>query len=77
MFKIKTNTGQAENHILRMKVRGPDGKPRSNYYKNIMAENGVAAFEIPVALNDPKGCWIGEAQDVISGRKAYGYFYVR
>ena len=75
-FKVKASAGKAENHVLRIKVKGPDGKERSYYNKNILAEKGLAKFNIPIALDDQKGRWVVEAQDVISGHKGYGYYFV-
>jgi len=76
-ISLVPSRGDAGDHVLRVEVRGPDGKSRSYYNRNILARNGTGTFSVPVALNDPEGRWVVCAQDVISGRKAVGYFYVK
>ena len=56
--------------VLRLTVRQPDGRERSEYAKVLEAVTGVPCqFDLPLALNDPVGEWRVEATDVITGKK--------
>jgi len=62
--------GQAGRHILRLEIRGPDGKPLWHYSANILARQGVAAHYLPVAHSDAPGRWRVEVTDILSGQQA-------
>jgi hypothetical protein len=57
-------------HVVRLEVRGPDGKPLDCFAANLDAPGGVFSRELPLALNDPAGAWTVTATDVISRKAA-------
>lgn len=57
-------------HVFRLSVFGPDGKERSWYAQNILAENGKAKVSIPFASND-NGEFTIKVRDVTSGVTAH------
>lgn len=66
-------TAKPGMHCLNVRVSGPSG---INYTQNILANNGIASIDIPLALNDPTGSWQIAVKDTASGVKATATFLV-
>jgi hypothetical protein len=69
--------GRADDHVLRLDVRDPDGKESKAYSRNLTALGGRAAGTIPLALNDKPGEWTLAVKDMASGREQFTTFTVR
>ena len=63
---VQTSTGRAEDHVVRVEVRGPDEKLVSCYTRNVLAAGGKATYTIPLALNATPGAWHLEVTDAVS-----------
>ena len=70
-IRIRTDGGKPGTHVIRVTVRGPDGKggmiERRWYAQNLRADHGRAVAGIPFAYNDAPGEWTIEARDVATG----------
>lgn len=64
---IKTDSGEAGGHVLRIEAIGPDKQPRAPYALNLRVAKGAGVIRVPFALNDPAGQWEITATDVVSG----------
>ncbi|MEW6359587.1 MAG: beta-galactosidase [Planctomycetota bacterium] len=64
--------GDVGDHVVHVDVLRPDGSAHPAYSMNVIAENGLARFNIPFALNDPAGEWTVVCRDVASGVEGKG-----
>lgn len=71
-----TTATPAENHVLHIDVVNPSGKAVPFYSGNLVAHEGTAAREIPLALNDPPGRWEVRVKDILSGQLKTAAFEV-
>ncbi len=71
---LKTSTGQAGNHAIRMEVRMPSGDLNPVLSRTLSAPNGNAEGVVQLAFNDPQGQWTVEVRDVATGTKATATF---
>ena len=75
--KVTTESGKSTDlHALRVSVTGPDGNVLPAYRKVLLAPNGQAELDIPLALNEPLGKHGISVLDVISGSQATTTFAV-
>jgi len=59
--------GAVGDHVLRLRVLGPDGKERAWYGRNLLAKGGEVSSAFTFALDDPPGAWKITVTDVASG----------
>ncbi|MBI3921949.1 MAG: beta-galactosidase trimerization domain-containing protein [Armatimonadetes bacterium] len=57
-------------HVFHIEFRGPDGKARDCYTKNVLSEDGRCEYRWHTALNDTPGKWTAKVRDVVSGKMA-------
>jgi hypothetical protein len=55
---------------LQLTVRSPEGQPNREYARRLLASDGAAAHTIRFALNDQRGPWTLELEDVLTGSRA-------
>ena len=66
--RLKDVRGEpVDRSVVSIMVQAPGGNRLHHYSRNIDIEMGKGSFDIPFALNDPKGSWKLIARDVISG----------
>ena len=65
------------NHVIIIRVFGPDGKERKYYFSELLTLNGRFGTNVSLALNDTNGTWKVIAEDVISGTKSTIKFRVK
>ena len=57
-----------EGRVVRIELRGPDGKQRSWYRRMAyLNKEGCGNVTVKLALNDPPGSWETDATDIASG----------
>ena len=62
---------------MNVKLFDPFGQPVSCFDKVLYLENGKGFYEIPIAINAPKGKWKICAFEVLSGKKSELQFNVK
>ncbi|HMP77291.1 MAG TPA: hypothetical protein PKE12_13435 [Kiritimatiellia bacterium] len=55
---------------LQLTVRDPRGQPNREYTRRLLATDGAAAHTIHFAVNDQRGQWTLELEDVLTGSRA-------
>jgi hypothetical protein len=63
--------------VLRVKVTAPDGRAMTEYAPRLVAANGKAVIELPLALNAVPGGYRVAIEDVATGAAAATSFWVR
>lgn len=61
------NQTPAGYHVIRVTVKGPDGKERPCYAANVGAPKGRGEYRLPLAYDEPAGEWTVHARDVATG----------
>jgi hypothetical protein len=74
--KDKENGKAADLHPIRIRVTGPQGTELPAYRMTLMAQNGEATAELPLALDQPPGAHAIQVMDIISGTEARAAFTV-
>jgi hypothetical protein len=77
LIGMNVSRAAADRHVFRVECIGPDGKIAAQYSGNRIAENGVGAWAVPLAVNDPTGRWTMRVTDVLSGTVRSAGFDVR
>ncbi|NPV47043.1 MAG: hypothetical protein HPY69_08785 [Armatimonadetes bacterium] len=66
-FRVQ-GTASPEQHVLRLRVFGPDGKERPYYARNLRTgRGGRVEGTLHLAVDDPPGVWKLMARDVATG----------
>jgi hypothetical protein len=63
---VAVSEGDPGDHVLRVEVCDPDGRPATCYRKNALAVSGRHQDSLPMALNDKLGVWTLRVTDVTS-----------
>ena len=74
--RVRTAEGDAERHVARTRVFGPDGEERRHYAANVECRRGTGTFRLPLALNDVPGRWRITSRDVATGVESAREFTV-
>lgn len=61
---VATDRGPCGDHVLRIEVFNPAGKPVRHYTRNVLAVGGKYEGVVPLALNDTVGPWSMRVTDV-------------
>lgn len=75
--RIEASSRTPGDHVVYVRVFGPDGAERKHYALNTTLKSGAGQATIPLALNDPAGPWRVTVRDVSSGIVGEGRFGVR
>ncbi|NLF16280.1 MAG: hypothetical protein GX595_03355, partial [Lentisphaerae bacterium] len=67
---VQPAAGTPGDHVLHLAVADPDGRPRPDYTRNLLAPAGRLTTVLPLAANDPPGTWTLHARDVLTGQTA-------
>lgn len=72
---VAPEAARNETHVLRYRLIDPAGA-EAKVYRGVARtdDNGIAAIEIPFALNDPAGAWRIVVTDIASGVEAEAIF---
>jgi hypothetical protein len=55
-------------HVLHVDLQDPSGRVLPHYGGNLLAPNGLAQINLPLAQNDPAGRWTLRVRDILSGQ---------
>ena len=70
-LKLRVRSGDGQNpgnHTVNVKVFDSENRLRSYLSRAVYLKAGEGAYDIPVALNDPRGKWCIEAVEAVSGK---------
>ncbi len=67
-FGIAAEGTPAATHVVHVDVLNPQGERQLSYSGNVLAKQGHAAKDIPLAVNDPAGTWTVRLHDMLSGQ---------
>ncbi len=67
---LDTGGAEAEPHVVRVTVSGPDGTERAYYSTNLTVWRNRARVSLPLSPSDEPGDWAITARDIISGQQA-------
>ena len=73
---VVTDGKPADLHGIRVSITDPTGKPMEAHKTVLLARDGKAAMEIPLALNQPTGQYTVTLMDCVSGTEAKASFRV-
>jgi len=68
--RVSSRGWTREDHVVKLDVVGPDGKPRWYYCRSYDLTGGRGTIETPFAYNDLPGSWKITVTDVASGASA-------
>ena len=63
---VAVSDGVPGDHVLRVEVSDPDGRPVVCYSKNVLALKGRHENTLPLALNEKCGVWTLKIADITS-----------
>jgi len=77
-YKVRLEAGEGKcgTHVVRLEVKGPDGKILPWYFQNLLVKEGEYEGIIPLCLNEKEGEYSLTLRDVASGKKTEQTFRV-
>jgi glycosyl hydrolase family 42 (putative beta-galactosidase) len=69
-IRLGVPSGARQAQLYHIDVHDASGRLRDEYSKTLVANDGIATFTLPIALNDPSGPWRIEARALATGAKA-------
>lgn len=67
---VQVADGTPGRHVVYIRITDADGRPRPEYTKDIIANDGRGSHTFNLALNDPAGQWTIALEDIATGTTA-------
>ncbi len=79
IFQVEAKAvgGKIGDHVFRIDIMGPDGRPVEAYGVNALSAGGRYQGKILTALNDQRGQWNIRVRDITSGMTSAATFEIR